>query len=52
MTVHGALHLAARHPANKATVSGYVINSTGYAINPLKTPVLPGILKEKAGDIL
>ena len=22
VTIHGALHLAARHPANKATVSG------------------------------
>lgn len=52
MTVHGALHLAARHPANKAAVSGYVINPKGYAINPLKTPVFPDILKEKAGDIL
>lgn len=52
MAVHGALHLAARHPANKAAVSGYVINPKGYAINPLKTPALPDILKEKAGDDL
>ena len=30
----------------------YAINPKGYAINPLKTPALPDILKEKAGDDL